>query len=264
MKKFLFSFFLILSINIYAARSDMYGNKGLELMREGNLNQIFELNKKSGSLQTFESYFEKNKNVKSKGLLLGTVSNFLDAPNTHAGLTIAYQKYKFKDLKSNFKEREYALNTYLSHRKNDYLFMVGMAYAQSKNLEKRAYSGVLEVGKFFKSSNFGIFDRGNLYIYSGMETNKWKFRNNQNIKFGNYRLGLSTYYFINKFRLNGNIEVNADNKKYDFDRGKYNFAFSYAVAYQIYDDLLVELKYKGTKNKKFYNSLVSLGFSHTF
>lgn len=262
MKKILFCSFLIFSINIYSEKSVVYGNRGLELMRESNLNQISGFDKKSGSLQTFETYFSKNKNINSKALLLGTVSNFLASPNTHAGLTVTYQKYKFKNL--NLEDREYALNTYLSHRKNDYLFMIGMAYAQSKNVEKRAYSGVFEVGKFFKSSNFNIFDKEYFYLYSGLETNKWKFRNTENTKFINYHLGLSTYHFINKFRLNGNIEVNADSKKYDFNKGRHNFAFSYAVAYQIYDDLLVELKYKGTKNKKFYNSLVSLGFTHTF
>lgn len=262
MKKILLSSFIIFSISIYAARSDMYGNRGLELMREGNLNQIFELNKKSGSLQTVETYFEKNKKIKSRGFLLGTVSNFLAAPNIHAGLTVAYQKYNFKKL--NYEDREYALNTYMSHRKNNYLFTAGLAYAQSKNVEKRAYSGLVEIGKFFKSPSFNIFDKGNYYLYSGLEANRWKFRNNKNINFVNYRLGLSTYHFINKFRLNGNIELNADNKRYDDDRGKYNLAFSYAVAYQIYDDLLIELKYKGTKNKKFYNNLVSLGFTHAF
>lgn len=262
MKKVLFSSFLILSFNIYALKSDIYGNRGLEIMRESNFNQISELDKKSGSLQTIETYFEKNKNIRSTGFLLGTASNFLDSPNTHAGLTVTYQKYKLNNPSS--KDREYALNTYLSHRKNDYLFMAGLAYAQSKNVEKRAYSGLIEVGKFFKIQNSNTFDKDNFYIYSGLETNKWKFRNNKNTNFVNYRLGLSTYYFINKFRLNGNIEINADNKKYDFDRGKYNFTFSYAVGYQIYDDLLVELKYRGTKNSKFYNNLFSLSFTHTF
>lgn len=262
MKKILFSSFLILSVNIYALKSDIYGNRGLEIMRESNFNQISELDTKSGSLQTVETYYEKNKNTRSTGLLLGTASNFLATPNTYAGLTVAYQKYKLKNLNS--EDREYALNTYFSHRKNDYLFMAGLGYAQSKNVEKRAYSGVLEVGKFFKNTSSSTFDKGSFYIYSGLETNKWKFRNNENTNFTNYRLGLSTYHYINKFRLNGNLEINADNKRYDNERGKYNFAFSYAVAYQIYDDLLIELKYKGIKNKKFYNNLLSLGFTHTF
>lgn len=264
MKKLLLIPIFLFSVNIYAVtgRSEMYGNRGLELMREANFNQISEISKESGSLQTFETYFEKNKKVKSKGILLGTVSNFIAAPNIHAGLTVAYQKYKFKN--EYLKDREYALNTYLSYRKDTYLFIGGLAYSQAKNVEKRGYSGDIEIGKFSKNLDFNFFDKGRLYYYAGIDANRWNHKHSEDVRFVNYRLGLSSYHFIDRFRFVGNIEVNADNKEYDVNREKYNFSFSYAVGYQIYDDLIVELKYKGTKNKKFYNNLVSLGFTHTF
>ncbi|MDO4690196.1 MAG: hypothetical protein Q4A58_02750 [Fusobacterium sp.] len=264
MKKFLFFFSVLFTFNIYAAttKSDMYGNRGLELIREANFNQISELSKASGSLQTFETYFEKNKKVDSKGILLGTVSNFVDAKNIHAGLTVAYQKYKFEN--NYFNTRDYALNTYLSYRKESYLFTLGLAYSQSKKLVKRAYSGTFEIGKFFKGKNYDFFDKTQVYIYTGLDSNKWKQKKIENTRFINYRLGLSTYHFIKNLRFTGNLELNTDNKRYTVNRDKLNLSFSYAVAYQIYDDLLIELKYKGTKNKKFYNNLVSLGFTHNF
>lgn len=264
MKKLLCTLSVLLSFNVLAdtGRADIATNRGLELMREANFNQITELSKESGSLQSIEYFVGNNKEVKSRGFLLGTVSNFVDAPNIHAGLTVSYQKYKFKD--SDTKDREYSLDTFLSYRKDNYLFIGGLGYTQSKKVNKRAYSGNFEVGKFSSNQTLNLFDKGRFYYYAGIDSNKWKHKNMENIRFNNFRLGVSSYHFIDRFRFVGNLEFNADDKKYDINREKFNLAYSLAVGYNIYDDLLIELKYKGTKNKNFYDNLISLGFTHTF
>lgn len=264
MRKILYILSALLSFNALAdtGRADIATNRGLELIREANFNQILSLDKESGSLQTIEAFTGNNKEVKSRGFLLGTVSNFVDAPNIHAGLSISYQKYKFKDIEE--KDREYALDTFASYRKNDFLFIGGLGYTQAKKVNKRAYSGNFEIGKFSKNQTLNLFDKGNFYYYAGIDSNKWKHKNMENIRFNNFRLGLTSFHFINNFRFVGNLEFNVDDKKYDNNREKFNFAYSLAVGYHIYNDLLVELKYKGTKNKNFYDSLITLGFTHTF
>ena len=56
-----------------------------------------------------------------------------------------------------------------------------------------------------------------------------------------------------------------DNKIYDKeDREKYNLELVSRVSYYIYDDLLIDLQYRGIKNKKFYESIIGLGFTHNF
>lgn len=269
MKKLLCILIGLMSINIFAdtGRADITTNRGLELMREANFNQISELSKLSGSLQTIETFAGNNKKVRSKGLLLGTVSNFVDAPNIHAGLSISYQKYKFKN--SDTQDREYAIDTFGSYRKDNYVFMGGLGYTQAKKVNKRAYSGNFEIGKFSSNQtlnlfDINLFDKSRFYYYAGIDANKWMHKNMKDIRFNNFRLGVSSYHFINKFRLATNLEFNADDKKYDLNRDKFNFAYSFALGYNIYDDLLVELKYKGTKNKYFYDNLFSLGFTHIF
>lgn len=264
MKKILLASFIFTSFITFGftGYSEISSNRGFELIREANFNQISDLSKESGSLQTFELFSERDKNFISKGILLGTVSNFIDFPNIHAGLTVAYQKYNLKNF--NRKDREYALNTYISYQKNNYLGIASIGYSQARNVEKRAYSGNIELGKFLNEANLNHFNKGKFYIYTGVSSQKWNQKHTNNIRYLNYRLGLTSYHFLDRFRFVGNIEVNADNKEYEINRGKYNFAFSYAIGYNIYDDLLVELKYKGIKNKDFYNNLFSLGFTHIF
>lgn len=265
MKKIFLILFTLFSINLFAAetgRSDMYTNRGLELMREANFYQLSNLSKESGSLQTVEAFLENSKKVNSKGILLGTVSNFVDAPSIHAGLTVAYQRYKFKD--TDEKDREYALDTYLSYRKDKYLLIGGLGYGQAKHVFKRTFSTNIELGKFTDDKTFNIFDSGRFYYYTGLDVNNWLHKKRGDVNFINYRLGISSYHYINKFRFAGNLEINKDSKKYDKNREKYNASFTLGLGYSIYEDLLVELKYKGTKNEKFYNNLIALSFTHTF
>ncbi|MBQ3436934.1 MAG: hypothetical protein IJG31_00210 [Fusobacterium sp.] len=264
MKKILLASFILLCSHSFSAtgRSDMYPARGLELMRENNLNQLLDINGESGSLQTFETFFEKNSDVKSRGALLGTVSNFIANTNINAGLTVAYQKYDFENAEK--RDREYALNTHLSYKRDRYVLIGGLGYAQAKEVSKRAYTGDIEIGYFSENQNFDFFDKGRLYYYAGINSNKWQHKTSSDATFLNYRLGVSSYTYLNRFRFVTNLETNADSKKYDKKRDKYNLAFSIVAGYYIYDDLLVELKYKGIKNKDFYNNLVSLGFTHTF
>lgn len=265
MKKILLTSFALVSLTSFAVtgRSNMYPSRGLELMRENNLNQILDLSKESGSLQSFETFMERNSGEKSKGLLLGTVSNFVEKPHINAGITVAYQKYDFKDDDSR-KDREYALNTYLSYKKDRYVLIGGLGYAQARHVAKRAYIGDVELGYFSENKTFDIFDKGRLYYYTGITSNKWLHKNYSDVTFYNYRLGLSSYTYKDRFRFITNLEVNADSKKYDPNREKYNLSFSVVAGYYIHDDLIVELKYNGVKNQEFYNNLVSLGFTHTF
>lgn len=254
-RKILIFIYLLLSISSVSQifKSDMYTNKGLELMRESNFNQILGLEKQSGSLQTFEIYTTKNQNINSKGVILGTSSNFINKPNIFLGLTVAYEKYKFQERKG---FRDYALNTLISYKLENNLIIASLGYDQGKNISKRENSVNLELGKFLSN---------NTYTYIGVKSFDARYKEINNIKYSNFQLGISRYDYFNKFRLTNNIELNSDNKKYDpKNREKLNFTFYSSLSYYIYDDLLVEIKYRGTKNSKFYSNLFSVGFSHSF
>ena len=57
MKKTLLLIFSILCVNSfsYVERNDQFGNRGLELIRESNINQNMGLSKESGSTQIIDA-----------------------------------------------------------------------------------------------------------------------------------------------------------------------------------------------------------------
>lgn len=240
--------------NVYI--SDTTTSKGLELIRQSNMNQEMDFFGESGSSQVIEVFGSKNKNFSSKGVLIGTTSNLLKYPNIHMGVVVGYEKFKNRDI--DYKSREYSLNTNFSYKLNKNVFALGLGYTQQKKVIKREYSVSLEYGRILGK---------NLYSYIGFENYNKNYKNDfsKDIDYQNYKIGLSHYYVKDKIRLNNGLELNLDSKKYDKDnRGKGNFEFYSAIGYYIYDDLILEAKYKGIINKEFYSNVFSLGFTHNF
>ena len=246
MKKILLLALVLIGVNSYSyvERSEQVGNRGLELIRENNINQNMGLSQLSGSTQIIDAYVGNGKYEKTKGLMIGTASNFVAYPNITAAVTIAYDK-------------DYDLNTYFSYMLDKNLFEVGFGYSQARHVEKRAYSGNLEAGRFLT---------GNTYLYTGVEGQNriYKKSNMENLKFANYKLGLMKQDTWKKFKFVNGVEVNFDNKKYDDERARTNFTFFTRTSYYIHEALLIDLQYRGTKNSRFYNSVVGIGFTHNF
>lgn len=235
-------------------KSEIYGNRGLEMMRESNINNELDLDKKSGSSQIVEAFIGNSKKYKSRGLLLGTASNFTSFPNIRAGLTVAYQKYK--DKKEEFESRDFALDNYFSYKSNKNIFTISLGYSQAKNVEKREYSQTLEYGRLFNK---------NLYTYINGKNTKQKYKNKENTSFVTYGVGITRFDYFDKLRLSTGVEYNFINKKISSNnRGKGSLAFYSGIGYFIYDDLIVDLKYRGIGNSSFYDSIISLGFTHLF
>ena len=242
MKKILLLMFSVLCVNSfsYVERNDQVGNRGLELMRESNINQNMGLSKESGSTQIIDAYAGNGKFSKTKGFMIGTTSNLVAYPNITAGVTVAYDKYKYKPGSNDYWGRDYDLNTYFSYKLDKNLFTLGLGYSQSRHVEKRGYIGNLEYGRFLTPST---------YLYTGIE--------------GQNRVLRKDTWKKLKF-VNG-VEVNIDNKKYDREeRGRGNVTFVSRASYYIYDDLLFDVQYRGTKNSKFYDNVVGVGFTHYF
>ena len=256
MKKVLllmFSIFCVSSFS-YVERDEQVENRGLVLIRESNINQNMGLSKESGSTQIIDVYGGNGKFAKTKGFMIGTTSNFIDYPNITAGVTVAYDKYKYKPDNNDYWGRDYNLNTYFSYKLDKNLLTVGFGYS----VEKRAYTGNLEYGRFLT---------GNTYFYTGVEGQNriYKGESSKNLRFANYKLGISRQDTWKKLKFVNGIEVNMDNRKYDIeDRGRENLTFISRVSYYVYDDLLFDVQYRGTKNKKFYDSVIGLGFTHYF
>lgn len=249
-----FSLSIISYSNVYI--SETTTSRGAELIRQSYMNQEMSLLGESGSSQVIESFGSKNKNFSSKGILMGTTSNLVKYPNIHMGVVVGYEKFKDKDI--NEKSREYSLNTNFSYKLNKNIFTLGLGYTQQKKVSKREYSASLEYGRIFMN---------NFYSYVGFENHNRNYKNEfkKDIDYQNYKIGLSHYYKKDKTRLNNGIEFNLDSKKYDKDnRGRGNFEFHSTIGYYIYDDLIVEAKYKGIVNKEFYSNVFSLGFTHNF
>ena len=112
MKKTLLLIFSILCVNSfsYVERNNQVGNRGLELIRESNINQNMGLSKESGSTQIIDAYRGNGKLSKTKGFMIGTTSNFIDYPNITAGVTVAYDKYKYKPDNNDYWGRDYDVN----------------------------------------------------------------------------------------------------------------------------------------------------------
>ena len=70
MKKTLLLIFSILCVNSfsYVERNDQVGNRGLELIRESNINQNMGQSKESGSTQIIDAYRGNGKFSKTKVL----------------------------------------------------------------------------------------------------------------------------------------------------------------------------------------------------
>ena len=259
MKKILLLALVLIGVNSYSyvERSEQVGNRGLELIRENNINQNMGLSQLSGSTQIIDAYVGNGKYEKTKGLMIGTASNFVAYPNITAAVTIAYDKYKYKPAHNDYWGRDYDLNTYFSYMLDKNLFVAGFGYSQARHIEKRAYSGNLEAGRFLT---------GNTYLHTGVEGQNriYKKSNMENLKFANYKLGLMRQDTWKKFKFVNGVEVNFDNKKYDDERARTNFTFFTRASYYIHEDLLIDLQYRGTKNSRFYNSVVGIGFTHNF
>ena len=260
MKKVLllmFSIFCVSSFS-YVERDEQVENRGLELIRESNINQNMGLSKESGSTQIIDVYGGNGKFAKTKGFMIGTTSNFIDYPNITAGVTVAYDKYKYKPDNNDYWGRDYNLNTYFSYKLDKNLLTVGFGYSQARHVAKRGYIGNLEYGRFLN---------GNTYLYAGVEGQNriYKGEGSENLRFTNYKLGILRQDTWKKLKFVNGVEVNMDNRKYDVeDRGRENLTFVSRVSYYVYDDLLFDVQYRGTKNKKFYDSVIGLGFTHYF
>ena len=190
--------------------------------------------------------------------MIGTTSNFVAYPNITAGVTVAYDKYKFKPDNNDYWGRDYDVNTYFSYKLNKNLFTVGFGYSQARHVEKRGYIGNFEYGRFLT---------GNTYLYAGVEgqNRDYKGEGSENLRFANYKLGVLRQDTWKKLKFVNGVEVNMDNRKYDIeDRGRGNLTFVSRVSYYIYDDLLFDVQYRGTKNSKFYDNVVGVGFTHYF
>lgn len=260
MKKVLLFLFSIIAINSYSyiERNEQVRSRGLELIRESNINQNMGLSQESGSTQIIDVYTGNGKFAKTKGALIGTTSNLVAYPNITAGVTVAYDKYKYKPDNNDYWGRDYDVNTYFSYLLDKNLLVAGLGYSQGRHVEKRAYNADLEFGRFLTN---------NTYAYIGIEGQNRIYKNTdlENLKFANYKLGLMRQDTWKKFKFVNGLEVNMDNKKYDADdRGKSNLTFFTRASYYIYEDLLIDLQYRGTKNSKFYNSVVGIGFTHNF
>ena len=149
-------------------------------------------------------------------------------------------------------------NIFYSYKLDKNLLTVGFGYSQARHVEKRGYIGNLEYGRFLN---------GNTYLYTGVEGQNrvYKGEGSENLRFTNYKLGILRQDTWKKLKFLNGAEVNMDNRKYDVeDRGRENLTFISRVSYYIYDDLLFDVQYRGTKNKKFYDSVIGLGFTHYF
>ncbi|MBS9776222.1 MAG: hypothetical protein KGV57_03965 [Fusobacterium sp.] len=257
MKKILtFIFCLYVSIISYSQvfKSEIYGNRGLEMMRESIINSELGFDKQSGSTQIVEGFAGNSRKYNSRGFLLGTVSNFTAFPHIRAGITVAYQRYK--DKKDIYKTRDYALDNYVSYKYKDNIFTGSFGYSQAKNVEKREYSYTLEYGKLYKK---------NFYIYVNGKNTKQKYSKKEDKSFLTYGVGLTRFDYFDKFRLGTRIEYNIINKRISGNnRGRGSLSFYAGLGYFIYDDLIVDAKYRGIGNSKFYDSVISLGFTHLF
>ena len=76
MKKTLLFIFSILCVNSfsYVERNEQVRNRGLELIRESNINQNMGLSRESGSTQIIDAYRGNGKFSKTKGFMIGTTS----------------------------------------------------------------------------------------------------------------------------------------------------------------------------------------------
>ena len=76
MKKTLLLIFSILCVNSfsYVERNNQVGNRGLELIRESNINQNMGLSKESGSTQIIDAYRGNGKFAKTKGFMIALIS----------------------------------------------------------------------------------------------------------------------------------------------------------------------------------------------
>ena len=260
MKKFLLFMFSVFCVSSYSyvERSEQVGNRGLELIRESNINQNMGLSKESGSTQIIDVYAGNGKFAKTKGFMIGTTSNFIDYPNITAGVTVAYDKYKYKPDNNDYWGRNYDVNTYFSYKLDKNLLTVGFGYSQARHVAKRGYIGNLEYGRFLN---------GNTYLYTGVDGQNriYNGENSEKLRFTNYKIGVLRQDTWKKLKFVNGVEVNIDNRKYDIeDRGRENLTFVSRASYYIYDDLLFDVQYRGTKNKKFYDSVVGVGFTHYF
>ena len=93
---------------------------------------------------------------------------------SHAGVTVAYDKYKYKPGSNDYWGRDYDLNTYFSYKLDKNLFTLGLGYSQSRHVEKRGYTGNLEYGRFLTPST---------YLYTGIEGQNRNYRKLWRFKF---------------------------------------------------------------------------------
>jgi len=238
MKKIILLMFSVLCVNSfsYVERNDQVGNRGLELMRESNINQNMGLSKESGSTQIIDAYAGNGKFSKTKGFMIGTTSNL-----------VAYPKYKYKPGSNDYWGRDYDLNTYFSYKLDKNLFTLGLGYSQSRHVEKRGYTGNLEYGRFLTPST---------YLYAGIEGQNRNYKNSEDLNFVNYKVGVLRQDTWKKLKFVNGVEVNMDNKKYDREeRGRGNVTFVSRA---------FDVQYRGTKNSKFYDNVVGVGFTHYF
>jgi len=203
---------------------------------------------------------------KGHSFLMGTNSNLEKNPNFYVGTSFGYFRGREKDRSNsgNDKTRVYGVNAEFAHIQNRYLALLGLGLTEMRHTPKES--------KRYREKEAHIFGEiGKLYswnerdyIYPFAASSIQKIEREKLLP--SSELGLRyTRYWTEKL----STKVQAAYRREWTQRKKENRYQNYgdflvALSYRYYEDLEIQLQYRGNIYQKAYQDSISLGFSHNF
>lgn len=282
MKKRIFAIsFLFLSSLAFASSVSLEAQRieerGREQFRDTLLWKEKALEGRSGSNQYVE-YFtslsskekekgeEGERKLREQGILLGTNSNLLKYPDVYLGVSMGYSRGEEQENNSSKKDqiRNYGANAEFAYLKNHYLLLGGLGYTELRhtpNFEQRFRERerhiFTEFGRFFPLSE-------NDFLYSFAGLSFQKVEGQREIPSNDIGL-VYTHFWNNKWNSKIQLQHHHEWKeRREENNGRNRFDFLVALSYRYYEDLEIQLQYRGKQYHKQYKDAVSLGVSHNF
>ncbi len=209
---------------------------------------------------------KENNHWNGHSFFMGTNSNLEKNPNIYLGTSFGFFRGREKSHSYNWNEktRTYGINAEMAHIKDKNLSLLGLGFTEmrhSPNIDKRYREKEIHI--FGELGRLYSYDQIH-YLYPFIAFSTQKIEGERVVPSSEVGFRYTRYWtekLSSKFQTSYGREWT---KRRMEERYQNQFNFLMGLSYRYYEDLEIQLQYRGKMYKEAYQDFISLGFSHNF
>ncbi|HEY4533670.1 MAG TPA: hypothetical protein VIG61_05885 [Fusobacterium sp.] len=203
---------------------------------------------------------------KGYSFLMGTNSNLEKNPNLYVGTSFGYFRGRERENFDNVKDktRTYGANAELAYIKNKRLALLGIGASEMRHTRKETSRYREKEAHIFGEIGKMYIRNEKNYFYPFFASSIQKIEGEKIIPGSELGFRYTGYWTE---RLSGKFQVGYRREWMERKREKRyqnQWDFLVGLSYRYYEDLEIQLQYRGKMYQKAYQNFISLGFSHNF